>query len=168
MRFQTKNTPQWGMNEWEIWNKRGNYCKFFLAVIKKFISPLYNYKLVSRNNVQSIFSHIIIYLILLIFFFSFYAFKQKHFHCLLLLKKNQQKLRALWFALQFLHLRVSTLAKITVFKIWTLFWKFASLILPQAALVPVPKWSCASGAVLPIEVGYNEWEVYSGKVYNEC
>lgn len=49
------------LNEWEISNKCGSYSKFLIY--------LYNYKLVSRNNVRIIFSHIIIYMILWIFFF---------------------------------------------------------------------------------------------------
>ena len=36
---------------WETWNKRGFYSKFHLAVNNKFLSSLYNYKLVIRNNV---------------------------------------------------------------------------------------------------------------------
>ena len=36
---------------WETWNKRGFYSKFHLAVSNKFLSSLYNYELVIRNNV---------------------------------------------------------------------------------------------------------------------
>ena len=64
-------------NEWEIRNKRGSYIKFLLADINEFLSYLYKNKLVDQNNGQIIFSHIIIYLIMQIFFFSvFYAFEK--------------------------------------------------------------------------------------------
>ena len=67
--LKTKKTLKWGMSE--IRNKRGSYSKLLLVDINEFLIYLYKNKLVNQNNGQSISSHIIIYLIAQIFFFSF-------------------------------------------------------------------------------------------------
>ena len=67
--LKTKKTLKWGMSE--IRNKRGSYSKLLLVDINEFLIYLYKNKFVNQNNGQSISSHIIIYLIAQIFFFSF-------------------------------------------------------------------------------------------------
>ena len=67
--FKTKKTLKWEMSETR--NKRGSYSKLLLVDINEFLIYLYKSKLVNQNNGQSISSHIIIYLIAQIFFFSF-------------------------------------------------------------------------------------------------
>ena len=58
--LKAKKTLEWGLTE--IRNKRGNYSKGLLTdAANKFFSFLNNYELVSQNNVQIIFSQIIIY-----------------------------------------------------------------------------------------------------------